>query len=116
MQKKRGLRFVDATLDRAGIVPDADAALAQRMQKPQAERDLFECTCRDRAHENAIGQAALETRNVDAAFKASIESAMGQRRDGDASAHCFERTNDAARVPFAAPFLNQKCKVKAVAE
>ena len=78
------------------------------MQKPQAECDLLKCSGRDRADEHAIGQRAIEARNIDAASSAGIECAMRKRGNRDARAHRFERTDDAARMPFAAPFLDEE--------
>ena len=112
VQQERRLRFVDAPLDGARIVPHAYAALAQGVQQAEAKGNLLERSGRDRAHENAVRKRAVEARNIDPACEGRIEGAMRQRRDRDARPHFLKRSDDAAGVPFAAAFFDQKRKVQ----
>ena len=55
-----GHRLVDAALDRARVVVDRHAELAQRVQHAEAQGHLLEAAAGDAAHDHRIGQPAAE--------------------------------------------------------
>ena len=108
MQQKRRHGLVDAALDRAGVVPYPDTALAQRVQQTQAEGDLLKRAGRDRAHEDRVGQRSLEARNIDAARKRGVEGAARQRRHHNRCAAPAHGFGEAAHMPVAALLFQEQ--------
>ena len=62
-----------------------------------------------------VRQCAVEARNIDAALSGVSKAQCGSDETVTRRAHFFERSDDAARVPVAALFLDQKREMQAAA-
>src|SRR5262249_45553720 len=86
--------------DRAGVVHDADAELAQRVEDRQAERHLLERSGWNETHDGDLRQLALEARDLDTASGAAdTEGAAPQRDDADLRAAAPARGGEATAMP-----------------